>query len=225
MKKLKNAFINEIRRLMTDPAGRGTDTTDTFSGNAVLTAFELTNDSLMHVDSVVVDGTTMTLVTDYTLDFGASDGPGTVVFTTAPSDDTDNIVVSYRYGTQWVYDDQPHATATMPRIAILNVGGEIETSGGVSDKVVFRHPAYRIGIWVRTGKTYTIGDYSYTGSKLLDYMISNLEDAIHTIRNDQTIGDLIDMKINSPVFVGLDEKYKLKRSESSVTMYFKKSYS
>jgi len=225
MKVLKNAFINEIRRLMTDPAGRGTDASDTFSGDAVETAFELSNNSLMHVDSVVVDGNTMTLVTEYTIDFGSSGSAGTIIFVTAPSNNTDNIVVSYRHGTNWVYDDQPHATAEMPRISILNVGGERETSGGVSDKVVFRHPAYRVGIWVRTGKSYSIGGYSYTGSKLLDYMISDLEDAIHTIRDDQTIGNLIDMNINSPVFLGLDEQYKLKRSESSVTMYFKKSYS
>ena len=92
MKKLKNAFMNEIRRLMTDPAGRGTDATDTFSGDAVETAFELTNNSLMHVDSVVVDGTTMTLISDYTIDFGSSSGAGTIIFTTAPSDRSKSVV-------------------------------------------------------------------------------------------------------------------------------------
>ena len=225
MIKLKKALINELRRTITDPASRGTARVDTLNGTGTAKTFTLTNYNLMFITSVVADGVTKTLITDYIMDFGDSNTYAKIIFETAPDSDTGNVVITYKSGTNWIYDDQPHVTASMPRVSMLNVGGGQETSGGVSDKVVFRHPTFRIGLWVRTGKEYTIDSYGYTGGKLLDYLVASLEDAIHTIRDDKTIGNLIDIKIAPPVYLGLDEEHNLKRSESTVTTFFKKSYS
>ncbi len=225
MKQLKRALINEVRRLMTDPAGRGTEQVDTLSGDGSNKVFTLTKASLMFVTSVVVTGTTQKLITEYDIDFGKSTTFGNIILETAPADSSNNVVITYDYGSNWLYDDQPQVNATMPRVSIIGVGGADETSAGMSDVVIFLHPTFRFGIWVRTGKAYTIGSYSYTGSKLLDYMETDLQNAIHTIRDTKTIGNLIDIKIAPPVSLGLDEANKLKRSESKVTTFFKKSYS
>jgi len=225
MISLKKALINEVRRLMTDPAERGTEQVDTLTGNGTNKVFTLTKASLMFVTSVVVTGTAKKLITEYEIDFGTSTTYGKIILETAAPDAANNVVITYDYGTNWVYDDQPLVSASMPRVSILNIGGADETSAGMSDGIIFMHPTFRVGVWVRTGKAYTIGGYSYTGSKLLDYMVTDLQNAIHSIRSNQRIGNLIDIKIAPAVYLGLDEAHKLKRSESKVTTYFQKSYS
>jgi hypothetical protein len=224
MKNLKLVLLNELRKNLFDPASRGTSQTDLFDGTDSQTVFTLTKNSLMFIDSVKISSVAKKLIRDFTIDFGESNAPAKITFLTAPAEGIENIEVKYKYGENWVYDDQPHFTAKMPRISLLNIGGSPEKSGGVTDKIVFYEPAFRLGVWIKTGKDYTINGYKYSGSKLLDYINTDVEEVIRLIRNSNLIENLIDLKISPPTYLGLDEEYMLKRTERTINSFYQKSY-
>jgi len=217
--------MSELGRIISDPAGRGTEVTETFSGDGDDKTFVLTNKHLMFIVSITVGGVAQKWITDFDVDYGTNDTGATIIFVSAPATGTNNISVTYRHGSKWIYPDFPRNDATFPRMSLFNVGGDFEKSGGVGDKVVFIYPVFRIQLHVRDGKDYTIGGYKYVGDKLLDYLNSELEAAIHSIRDNNTIGNLIDIKINSPESLGLNEEYDILRSGCRITTHFKKSYS
>jgi hypothetical protein len=224
LKNLKKALINQLRTRLTDPGARGTATSDSFNGTGAALTFTLTNKPLMCVTSVTVGGVSQKLNSDYFIDFGTSADYAIITFASAPGVGTNNVVVSYKHGVNWVYDDQPHAEAQMPRISVLNVGGEGEISGGVGDQIVILAPVFRIGAWVKGGDTYTISGEKYSGSKLLDFLVTNLQDTIRAIRLNQDIAFLIDLQCGEPTYLGLDEEYKIKRCEILVKARYQKNY-
>ena len=226
MKKLKNALINCMRKRITDPAGRGTDKIDTFQGNGAMLTFSMSASPICYVSSVsTAESGTMQLLTDYEIDFGSNTESGIITFKIPPIVSSgNNITVNYRYGVNWIYDDQPHVTAEMPRISVLNIGGEGETAGGVGDTIILLEPNFRIGTWIRDGKKYTISGRSYSGSKLLDYINTSIQDAVRLIRRNDDIGGLIDIRITEPVYTGLDEEYELKRTEATIRTNYQKNY-
>ncbi len=221
---LKMAFLNQLRKRLTDPASRATTHTETFNGTGSATDFTLTNLSLCYVDSVSISSVTQTLITDYTIDFGTGAVGAKIKFSTPPANGTGNISVTYFTGSNWIFDDYPREDAAYPRIALTNVGGAGETSGGVGDKIVILEPSFRVGIYVRTGKNYTISGENYTGSKLLDFMVTDLQNQIRNIRHNNDIGGLINSRITEPNYLGLDEEHKLKRCSCTVRLKYQKNY-
>jgi hypothetical protein len=106
---------------------RGVTTkTDTLSGDGSETEFDLTETNPKNVRSVTVDGAVLTRYEDYTVDYSTAK----VTFTTAPSNDTDNIEIEYDYGTgDKIYPDFPRTDLSInsyPRIAISITSGTTE---------------------------------------------------------------------------------------------------
>ena len=122
----ENEILTYLRNNLTDPSSRGTATSDTFSGNAVLTAFTLTNTTVKNVTSVTVDGDTKYIGHDYTVVYGEGSDSTVVTFTVAPSNDTDNIVIAYRYGASMIYEGFQRLDATLPRVSIIFGGATPE---------------------------------------------------------------------------------------------------
>ena len=224
MLDLKNALLNQFRKRLTDPVGRGTAKTDTFSGDNSTTDFTLTQYPLMYIDSVTVGSTNNRLLRDYKIDFGTSKIAGKIKFTTAPTTGSDNITVVYRYGSNWVYPGSPHTTAEMPRVGIRQIGGG-EKSGGVGDLVVFLNPVFKFGVWVRVGKSYTISGETYTGDKLVDYIATDIQNQARNIRDGSDIDGNITIRIDSlGTDIDFDKTLGLNRREMNVYVMYEKSY-
>lgn len=99
-----------------------TTATDTKDGDGSTKVFNLDNKKVKNVRSVTVDSVTLTNYTDYTISYLTETDTTTITFTSAPSDDTDNIVISYDYGAgDKIYGDMPRidiGLSSYPRIAV-----------------------------------------------------------------------------------------------------------
>jgi hypothetical protein len=98
---------------------RGVTTkTDTLSGDGTKKIFDLTETNPKNVRSITVDTVELTEYEDYTVNYSTAK----VTFTTAPSDDTDNIEIEYDYGTgDKIYPDFPRTDlkiGSYPRVAV-----------------------------------------------------------------------------------------------------------
>jgi len=113
--------VNFIRKSVTDPKSRTTNTTQNFSGTGVQTEFQVTNaTSFQFVNSVTVGGVAQVYGTDYTASFTGANR-GKITFTTAPADGA-AIVVDYDYGDSCIaYEGFPRfdlSRGSYPRIAV-----------------------------------------------------------------------------------------------------------
>ena len=189
--ELKTAFMNMLRKHINDPAARArTEKTDEFTGDGTTTNFELTNNSLVYINTVTVDGTILRVIRDYEIYFGKARGDKPqIIFKTAPADDA-SISVNYYYGTNWIYFGYPHVTATMPRIGIMARNGQM-IPAGVGDIEHFTYPKFNVIISVRSGVEYEINNIKYSGEKLLDYLENQVLKAVRDIRSSMEIGFLI----------------------------------
>jgi len=224
MMNLKMALLNQLRKRITDPANRATTNTETFSGDDSETDFQLSNANLSYISSVSIGAVEQRLISDYKIDFGTGGVAGKIKFNSAPATGTDNISVTYFTGSNWIYDDDAHTQAEMPRISLSNVGGSGEQSGGVGDEIILLKPSFRLEIYVRTGKNYIISSENYSGSKLIDFMMTDVQDQIRQIRKNNDIGGLIDIVATDPNYNGLDEAHKIKREYCTIRVNYMKTY-
>jgi len=178
----------------------------------------------MYISSIIVTGATQLLGSDYNFDYGDSTNKATVTFTTPPPSAANNVVITYYHGSNWIYPDMPRADASMPRIGVLSVGGRGETSGGTADKIVWLRPDFRISVWVRMGKTYTISGESYSGDKLLDYLYTEVQDTIRNMRHNNDFNGLIYAFCSEPSILEFDDEYKLKQAHVTVGIDYEKTY-
>jgi hypothetical protein len=125
-----------IRSSYKEPARSGlskrhTTTSQTFSGNTILTDFTVTNTKLLCVNSVSISSVAQTKYVDYQIDLRNNK----IVFTTAPASGTNNISVSYDYntsGTSWIYPDKPNTALTRteyPRVSVISLDNPTSLMG------------------------------------------------------------------------------------------------
>lgn len=190
-----------LRNNLTDPADRGSETTDNFTGDGSTTEFELTNKKLANVKEVKVDGTDCYEFVDYTK---AYDNPKDtaskpkVVFDTAPDSDA-NITVKYHYDGTWIFPGFPVGKFTPPRISITQISSRMENIGigrmlNETEKAMVPINWYQIDLWTRKGHSFTIGNEYYSGGKLLDYLADRVVEVIETNKEylrDIGIDDII----------------------------------
>ena len=125
-KNIKDEQINFIRKSVTDPKSRTTNTTQNFTGDAIEDTFTLTNgitssSFLQHVNSVTVAGVAQVWGTDFEAEFvGANKNK--IIFVTAPADGA-AIVVDYNHGANDIcYPGFPRKDlniSSYPRIGVL----------------------------------------------------------------------------------------------------------
>lgn len=121
--ELKKELINFFRNQdIISTTTRGvTTTTETFSGNASDTEFDLANSNVKNVRLIQISSVTQSYGTDYTIDFDGSN-PGRITFSTAPPTGSNNISIQYDYGnSDRIYPDFPRADlkiGSYPRIAL-----------------------------------------------------------------------------------------------------------
>jgi len=213
-----------LRKHINDPAERTqTNAEETFTGNGVETAFQLTNNSLIYIDTVKVSGTILRIVRDYEIYYGKARGDKPrVIFKTAPGNNA-TIVVDYYYGSNWIYFGFPQVAASMPRIGIMWRNGQM-IPAGVGDIEHFTYPKANVIISVRSGIEYTIGSLKYSGEKLLDYLELQVLKAVRDIRSSMEIGWLITCNFEGDEQIKFEEDADLIGQSMIIGMQFQWNY-
>lgn len=115
---IKTELLNRLRNAnVISVATRGvTTTTETFSGNGILTDFTVTNTGLKNVRAVSISSIAKEYGTDYLIDLDNNK----IMFNSPPGEGTNNISIQYDYGaTDRIFDDFPLPKTTLsafPRI-------------------------------------------------------------------------------------------------------------
>ena len=182
----KDILVDFLRHRLTDPRSRGdTSNTETFDGDAETVTFSLTmpSGSLSCITAVTVGGTAQSKWADYTIDTQNA----SITFTTAPGAGTDNVSVTYNYGsTNWVYPDIPFITTSptsYPRISVSLVGsGGVRAGSYQSDVVSTEH--YQATIWVKEDYAPTIDSVKYSNDKLALYFARKINIIFKDYIND-----------------------------------------
>ena len=117
-------------------ATRGVTTvTEEFNGTGAQTIFTLANSNVKNVRTVTVDVVTQAFGTDYTVDYDT----GIVTFLVAPASGTDNVDITYDFGTtDRIYSDYPQQNIKLsgyPRVSVHMLAGETQEQslGGTSN--------------------------------------------------------------------------------------------
>jgi len=190
------ARVDEVTR--TGLSNRMTADTQNFSGNASDTEFTLTEQPECIV-SVVVDGVTQIPYTAYNIDLDNKK----IKFATAPASGTDNIVVSFKKGSNWIYPDLPRVDLSknnFPRIGswqISKTSGfeEVGDQSNTYDTVVFQ-----IDVLSYKDLLCEVSGESFSGPDVTRYLARQVENAFKDYAKTDLIGVLYDFQIldNSP---------------------------
>ena len=168
----QHILLNYLRWKVSDPASRGSTATETFSGDGSTTTFTVANNGMEYVGTVTVDGITQRHGEHFTLDLKDENTAGTITFRTAPASGTNNISITYGYGTSWILPFRPTRVASMPMVGLKKISaGSTTLAAGNPGR--WYTPIYEISVHVRRGNPYTISGKIYTGDELAAY-ISNL---------------------------------------------------
>jgi len=220
----KNAFMNLMRKHVTDPAARTkTFVTETFTAGGVNNYVTLANSSIVYIDEVTINGQTKQLIRDYRIYFGkARTDPGKIFFTTTPTIGQ-TIIVKYYYGTNWIYFGYPQVSAEMPRIGMMARDGQM-VPAGFGDVEHFTYPTINVLPVIRSGVEYTVNGEVYSGERLIDFITNEIRKAIVAIRRNAEMGYLITMNYNGDEQMTFEEQPDLIAKSIAVTGQFQWNY-
>jgi hypothetical protein len=123
--KLRNANI------LSTTQRNVTTVVETFDGNDLTIDFVLSNSNLKNIRTITISSVAQDFGSDYTVNYKTA----TVTFLSAPATGSDNISITYDYGTDRIFTDLPKNTLTVnnfPRIGVDIIGDnsdENELSG------------------------------------------------------------------------------------------------
>ena len=135
--------VTELTR--TGFSNRQTADSQSFNGTGSQDTFTLTN-APMCINSVTVDSVLQSPYLHYNIDLRSKQ----VVFTSGnlPGAGTNNVVLSYDKGSNWVYDDKPRdslSRTSYPRIAVQQIS-ESSTPRGASEDDTYDGVTFQIDV-------------------------------------------------------------------------------
>lgn len=172
-------LVEFLRVKLTDPAGRHSSSTQTFSGNDILVNFTLSPPAglLRCIEHVKIAGALQKKYIDYTFDYELN----RVTFMTAPPTGTNNVEIKYKYGTtSWIFPDKPLTSLTdisYPRISVVLISGRGEAMG-CSENDTWDNLRFQIDSWSPINKFVTISGESVGEQQLVTYLTREIWQAI-----------------------------------------------
>lgn len=121
LRDITDELLYFLRNNITDPSGRPSSGTYTATATAGQTVFTISVAGIKNVKTVTVAGSSKSYGSGYSVSLGVSTS---VVTLAAGATAGDSVVITYDYGTAWIYDDTPRkdlSLSSFPRIAITDV--------------------------------------------------------------------------------------------------------
>lgn len=135
-----------------------TTVTEEFNGTGLAYSFTVAHLNLKNVRTVTVGGVAQTFGTHYTVNYST----GVITFVTAPGAGTNNVDITYDYGSDHIFGDFPRTDLSIskyPRIAVAITSGRTEEmSLGAADNIT----DYLISITVFADGVGELNDYIKT---------------------------------------------------------------
>lgn len=183
--------LSEITR--TGVANRLSIANETFNGTGSQTAFVLTNipDS---IGAVTVDAVTMYPYKDFNINLDAK----TITFLTAPASGTDNVDITYKTGTSWIYPDTPRDNLTKnsyPRIAVIPIT-ESSQQQSIAEDDTYDTISFQIDVLSYKDQECTIGGASKYDNDVSRYLARQVK---KTIKSDWRL--YMNTELFQPVFL------------------------
>lgn len=172
---LKDELLNKFRSNFNayDSKSRVTEATLTTSGDAVTKSF-LISTKLSYIKTVTVDSISLSFGKDWSINWRGDDA-GKITFVSAPSDNTDNIVIVYGYKStlgNFVYPDFPRTdlgVSSLPRIGFkVTVNSDVGGFGNII-QMPYKHEIL-LQIKVVSDNTYEV---DYLINKINDFLKKN----------------------------------------------------
>jgi len=170
----KNIITDFLRKNLTDPRGRISSNSDTFTSTASQTSFSLTptaGNSVSYIDSITVNAVAKVKWQDYYIDFKSEK----IIFFTGLSL-ADAVIINYGEGSSdWIFPDKPNEKLTAlawPRINVKIISSPGKRLGNY-EAPVEATPRVQIDIWTKEkqdNQIFTIDGSKYTGGDLAEYL-------------------------------------------------------
>jgi len=161
--------VAEVTRTSPSFSNRQSNDSESFDGTGLKKAFVLTTSkNVVCINNAVVDSVTMKPYLDYQIDLDNK----TVTFTTAPSNNTSNVVIDYDEGSHWVFPDKPRDDLSMssyPRIGVTTIS-ESGGPNGVSEDDTFDNLTFQIDVLSAKNLMCTIGGELKEGQDVTSYL-------------------------------------------------------
>lgn len=171
--QVEKLILNYMRWKLTDPEGRGSTTTETFNGDNSTKTFTLGNIGVKYIGSVTIGGTASNYIEDFTADLKDESNAAIITFDTAPLTGTNNISVSYGYGSTWILPFMPKVDSHMPIIGMKMITKD-STTLAMGNPGRWFEPVYQIAVYIKREEPYTISGKEYTGSELIGYLTDQI---------------------------------------------------
>jgi hypothetical protein len=186
-----------IQSQVTDLKGsRLSSSTETFDGTGAQTEFVVTN-VIAAVTVVSVGGSTLYPYQDFQIDRDNK----TITFNTAPASGTDNVSITYLYGTQWVFPDKPLDTlraVSYPRIGVTKLTESSEPQGAYNDET-YDTLTFQIDVVTYKDAELTIDTETKTNADVTMYLARQVINKIKTTWRNQ-----LNTKLFNPILISND---------------------
>lgn len=163
-----------LRTRVTDPRGRFSADSDSFTATAGQTVFTLTPTTAANmvwaITGVTLNSAALSKWADYTIDLNGKK----ITLLTATSL-SDAVVVNYLVGpsgSNWIYPDRPISSMgkeNFPRISVMQVNA-VGARNGAFDSSVTDTVHFQIDVWTKKGYGNTISSVFYEEQNLADYL-------------------------------------------------------
>ncbi len=166
------AYVPEVER--ENLTNRQETDSESFDGDTSKKTFIINESSaVLAINSVIVGGITKNKYTEYAIDLDNK----LITFVTAPGSGSDNVVISYEKGSNWVFPDKPRddiSKSKYPRMSVLTlVQGEVPLGVGTGSPY-WMDGTYQIDVVAYKGQKCIINGEIKEGQDVADFIGRNI---------------------------------------------------
>lgn len=164
----KDILVDLLRVKLTDPRARGEDIkVETFDGGSSEYTLTPTTGKAQCITELTIDGSPKKKWEDYIWDQQNQK----VIFNGNTSGGSDNVSITYKQGSGWIYPDKPIESlgnTSFPRINVIQNPGTGERMG-YNTAPINSGVAFQIDVWSKPNYVATIDGQKYEGERLAEY--------------------------------------------------------
>jgi hypothetical protein len=200
--------LSELSRTTPSLSDRQTTDSQSFSGNTTTTIFTLTTQPIA-INSVVLDTVTLVPYQDYNIDLENKK----IKFRSAPGNGTNNIVVSFEKGSNWIFPDFPRDELSKnkyPRIGFspITESAIFKEVGGTNTMVTV---TFQFDILTYKDLICTVGSDTIEGPDITSYLARQLINTIKAYWSSDLIYKIRGMNFISNNPIPFDEEKNIFR--------------
>jgi hypothetical protein len=198
------SYVEEVTRV--GLSNRQTTDSQNFNGDGGTKVFTLTLQPVA-INSVTVGGSVMVPYLDYDIDLDSKK----ITFVSAPATGTNNVVVSFEKGSNWIYTDSPRddlSKTSYPRM-VVSIINESSSVIGYPEDDMLGTVTIQIDVLAYKDQFCTIGGVAKSGADVAQYLARDVVKQFRTNWRNGLKGVLFRPNIINNIFIPYDESNNL----------------